>query len=252
MSHATVYGSLNRLDAPLLVDNVHDPVEGSFKAAIFGFSDGITTSISLVLGVALTHQPHATVVVTGMAGLFAGASSMACGEWLGAQAEKDCHVRELEHERQHLQQIPAEEARHMKTILESYGLSSRTADAVNQDVAALPLERQVVFHGKFELGIEIEDGEGNSPLRTACTMWWCFALGALVPVLPWMLTPVYETAVLGSMAGSVAGMATITLYQVRKNYRAFPCKLVRQVLITGMAVGLTILFDAWFTHKRKG
>ena len=93
----TVYGSINGDHAAPLagIQNVHNTVDATFKAAIFGFSDGLTTSINLVLGVALAHQDRGTVVITGMAGLFAGASSMACGEWLSAQAESDSHAEEL-------------------------------------------------------------------------------------------------------------------------------------------------------------
>ena len=138
--------------APLVVHNEHQQIGESFKAAVFGFSDGLTTSMNLVLGVALTRQSHAVVVFTGLAGMFAGASSMACGEWLSARAENDSQRRELEREADHLRTIPAEEAAHMKQILLQYGLGPRTADAVNADIAALPLERQVTFHGKFELG----------------------------------------------------------------------------------------------------
>lgn len=241
---ATTYGSIN---APLVVENVHDKVDGTFKAAIFGFSDGLTTSLNLVLGVALVHRAHATVVLTGMAGLFAGASSMGCGEWLSAQAESDSHAKELETERMHLQSIPREEAAHMKQILESYGLTAATADAVNRDVAALPLERQIIFHAKFELGIDMDDR--HYPIRNAITMWLSFVLGAFIPVLPWILTPVFRTAIAGSVGGGMMGMVGISVYQARGQY-AFLCRImVRQIIVTSLAVGLTVAFDMCFTES---
>jgi VIT1/CCC1 family predicted Fe2+/Mn2+ transporter len=229
---------------PLVVHNDHDHVEVSFKAAVFGFSDGLTTSINLVLGVALTHQSHAVVVFTGLAGLFAGASSMACGEWLSARAEFDLQRRELELETVHLQTIPGEEAVHMKKILQHWGISSATADAVNADVAALPLMRQVAFHGKFELGIETEaEGTCCESVQSAVVMWCCFALGALLPLLPWLLTASSRLALLGSVGSTGVGLVGIAVYQVRGQYHALPLTLLRQITLTTIAVGLTVGFN---------
>ena len=116
-------------------------------------------------------------------GLLAGASSMACGEWLSMRAEQECHDRELRRERDHLQTMPEVEAKHMKEILTSAGLCEETADAVNRDVARLPIDKQVAFHGQFELGIEVDDGgrKCGADLRSAATMWLSFALGAALP-----------------------------------------------------------------------
>ena len=238
--------SLNGETAPLIVKNVHDHVEDSFKAAVFGFSDGLTTSMNLVLGVALAHQTHEVVVFTGLAGLFAGASSMACGEWLSVRAERDMQQRELEQEAVHLREIPHEEAEHMKGILQGYGLSAGTADAVNADVAALPLERQVAFHGKFELGLDMEEEGGAASLRSAAAMWVCFALGAIIPLLPWLLTQSSRTALQGSVGGSAAGLVGIAVYQVRGHYGALPLVVFRQVAVTALAVGLTVGFNLAF------
>ena len=241
--------SLNGENTPLVVKNEHHPVEDSFKAAVFGFSDGLTTSLNLVLGVALTHQTHQVVVFTGLAGLFAGASSMACGEWLSAQAERDTHRHELAQEALHLRSIPQEEAAHMREILLGYGLTPATADAVNRDVAALPLDRQVIFHGKFELGLEDLDLDERScgvSLRSAVAMWLCFVLGALIPLLPWLLTSNSHLALLGSVAGSASGLVGVSVYQVRGNYRALPVAMLRQAAITIVAVGLTVGFNYAF------
>ena len=231
---------------PLLdaAQNVHNHVGDSFKAAVFGFSDGLTTSISLVLGVALLHQDARAVVMTGMAGLFAGAASMACGEWLSQQAEKDSHLRELERERTHLRTIPTEEARHMKQILVEHGLSSATADAVNRDVAHMDLAGQVAFHGKFELGIELDDDAYG--WRGAVTMWFSFVIGAFIPICPWMLTSHFSTAVAGTAGGSALGMAAISAYQVRGRWAALPRAYARQACVVAAAAGLTVLFNDIF------
>ena len=102
---------------PPQIHNEHHETETTFKAAVFGFSDGLTTNITLILGVAVAHPLHSTIVLTGLASTFAGAASMACGEWLSAKAESDNHHAELQVERSHLQAIPQEEARHMNEDL---------------------------------------------------------------------------------------------------------------------------------------
>jgi VIT1/CCC1 family predicted Fe2+/Mn2+ transporter len=204
----------------------------------------LTTSITLVLGVACSHQPHSTIVLTGLAGLFAGASSMACGEWLSARAEQDTHIRELAKERWHLQTIPQEEAAHMKAILQQYGLRETTADAINADLAALPIAQQAIFHGKFELGLDVDEA-GTAPWRNALAMWFFFVLGAFIPLCPWLWTTHFNTACIGSAAGSFLGLVAISVYQARGHCQQIPGTLLRQIIITSIAVGVTIVLDMW-------
>ena len=232
-------------------EHVHEERESSFKAAVFGFSDGLTTNINLVIGMycALSGHPNAAELVkmTGMAGLFAGASSMACGEWLSAKAEDELNDRELAHERWHLTNIPTCEHKHMKKLLQSHGLSAETADAINKDVASLPIERQVAFHGKFELGIDEDDS--NSPFKNAVYMWICFAIGALIPVLPWFLTDDTATAFIGTIVGSALGIVGTSVYQVRGHYPSLPKTLIRQLFVSAIAVGATSGFNVAFQHS---
>ena len=249
-----LYGSIQAEDTPLL-ENKHEVADGSFKAAVFGFSDGLTTNISLVLGIALAHQDHRAVVLVGMAGLFAGASSMACGEWLSERAERDSHRRQLELEESHLRQIPDEEARHMREILVECGLSRVTADLVNNEVMKLPIPQQLAFHAKFELGIDPEVSAVStcSALRNAATMWLAFALGALVPVLPWIVLPEdpgrRPASLWASVVASLFAMVLATLYQVQGHYRDMVMVMMRQVLVTALAVGCTVLFEHLFSRK---
>lgn len=234
-------------------ENEHDNIQGNFKAAVFGFSDGLTTNLNLILGIYATisrtysnEEITRTVILLGMAGLFAGASSMACGEWLSAKAEHDFQHRELQVEAQHLKQITSIEQQHMKKLLESYGLSASTANSVNSDLALLPLSRQVQFHAKFELGIDVDDED--SPLKNALCMWVCFVCGALLPLMPWFLTSSVKLAFAGSIAGSLVGWLGISLFQVRGHYRALPRTFLRQVVVGGLAIGVTVMSNLIFTH----
>ena len=252
------YGSLQvQEDQPLLssveAENDHDGIDGSFKAAIFGFSDGLTTNLNLILGIFATisrtyssDDIQHTVILLGMAGLFAGASSMACGEWLSAKAEYESSRRELQVEARHLRNITRVEQQHMKQLLETYGLSGETADSVNRDLSRLPIDRQVKFHGKFELGIDVDGRE--SPLKNALCMWVCFVCGALIPLLPWFLTSSVCVAFWCSIAGSVAGWLCISLYQVRGHYRDLPRTFLRQVVVGTLSVGVTVLANLVFVR----
>ena len=169
---------------------------------------------------------------------------MASGEWLSAQAEQARNKRQLDHERWHLTNIPNTEHAHMKEILLSMGLSGETADAVNRDVAALPIDKQVRFHGRFELGIE-EDEE--NPIKNSLYMWVCFAIGALLPVLPWWITDDHRNAFIGTIVATVVGVAMTSLYQVRGHYDHLASTLLRQVVVTAVAVGVTVGFNVAFT-----
>lgn len=242
-----LYGTIQQRE-PLVRNDQHShTVDDTFKAVVFGFTDGLVTNMSLVLGIALARQDQGAVVLVGMAGLFSGAFSMACGEWLSDRAERDRNRRQMDLERLHLQRIPDEEARHMKEILTSHGVSPATADLVNRDVMALPIERQLRFHGRFELGID-PDYQTPQPccasLRTAAAMWLAFAVGALVPVLPWMVLPGRRRdALAGSVLGSLCAVLCATLYQVRGHYRDLAPVLLRQVAVSALAVGCTLLFQ---------
>ena len=207
---------------------------------------GMYMALSNTTAHGVTDPAHVShlVTMTGLAGLFAGASSMASGEWLSAQAEQAQNKRELDHERWHLTNIPHIEHAHMKEILLSMGLSSETAEAVNRDVAALPIDDQVKFHGRFELGIEQDD---ENPLKNSLYMWVCFAIGALLPVLPWWITYNHRNAFIGTIVATVIGVAMTSLYQVRGHYNHLASTLLRQVLVTAVAVGVTVGFNVAFT-----
>eukprot|EP00937_MAST-01D_sp_MAST-1D-sp2_P001085 g1085.t1 len=236
-------------------EHTHEEADGTFKAAVFGFSDGLCTNVNLVLGVymaALAHsgdpyEVNRLVTMTGLAGLFAGASSMASGEWLSAQAEDDQEQRELAHEAWHHEHMPEAEDRHMKEILTEAGLSDAVADAVNRDVRKLPLQRQVDFHARFEMGIEVNGSD--SPLKNAACMWLCFAFGALLPVLPWWLTASHRLAFMGTVIATIAGVGLTSVYQVRGHWTALPKTLVRQLIVTAIAVGVTVGFNVLFTKS---
>ena len=257
-----LYGSIQITDPdPLLPQqrdkgasiNVHDDVHSSFKSAIFGFSDGLTTNINLILGVYCAISHHAapevarTVVLLGITGLFAGASSMACGEYLSSKAEEDSHRRELEIERRHLETIPQIERDHMKGLLKSRGLQDTTVEAVLNDVAALDLDRQVEFHARYELGIDPDDLHASA--SNALWMWLFFTFGALIPLVPWLICTDITWAFNASICGSVMGFVLISMYQVKGCWASFPRTLLRTLVLSAISVSLTVGANILITRR---
>jgi VIT1/CCC1 family predicted Fe2+/Mn2+ transporter len=158
---------------------------GSMRAAIFGMNDGLVSNLSLILGVAGAGVEPRTVVVTGFAGLLAGAFSMAAGEYTSVASQRDLLTRQVEMERREIAEAPEEEAAELALIFKQKGLSteqaSRTAAEIlkNPESAADTLVRE-------ELGLDPTDL--GSPRGAAASSFVMFSVGALVPLVPFLLT----------------------------------------------------------------
>jgi VIT1/CCC1 family predicted Fe2+/Mn2+ transporter len=158
---------------------------GSIRAAIFGMNDGLVSNLSLILGVAGAGVEPRTVVVTGFAGLLAGAFSMAAGEYTSVASQRDLLTRQVEMEKREIEEAPEEEAAELALIFKQKGLSteqaSRTAAEIlkNPDSALDTLVRE-------ELGLDPNDL--GSPMGAAVSSFAMFSVGALVPLIPFLLT----------------------------------------------------------------
>jgi VIT1/CCC1 family predicted Fe2+/Mn2+ transporter len=175
---------------------------GSIRAAIFGMNDGLVSNLSLILGVAGAGVEPRTVLLTGFAGLLAGAFSMAAGEYTSVASQRDLLQRQVELERREIAEAPEEEAAELALIFKQKGLSteqaSRTAAELlkNADSAADTLVRE-------ELGLDPTDL--GSPVGAAVSSFAMFSVGALVPIVPFLLTT-------GPLAvGVSAGLAFLVL-----------------------------------------
>lgn len=158
---------------------------GSIRAAIFGMNDGLVSNLSLILGVAGAGVEPRTIVVTGFAGLLAGAFSMAAGEYTSVASQRDLLARQVAMEKREIEEAPEEEAAELTLIFKQKGLSteqaSRTAAELlkNPDSAADTLVRE-------ELGLDPDDL--GSPMGAALSSLAMFSVGALVPLLPFLVT----------------------------------------------------------------
>ena len=158
---------------------------GTLRAVIFGVSDGLVSNLSLVMGVtgAASHQPS-FILLAGIAGLLAGAFSMAAGEYISMQSQRELFERQIELERAELEAMPDEERRELAGVYRAKGFTADEADRIadrlfrDPDAALDTLVRE-------ELGLDPD--ELGSPWGAAAGSFTAFGIGAAVPVLPYLV-----------------------------------------------------------------
>lgn len=189
----------------------------ALRAAVLGANDGLVSNFSLVMGVAGAEVAGGTILLTGLAGLLAGAISMALGEWISVQSSRELYQKQIAVEKDEIEQSPGEEAEELALIYQARGLEEGAAHALaqqiisNQDTALEALARD-------ELGIDPEE-LGGSAWEAAIASFLLFAVGAIVPVLPYLFGASGLTAVAISAAFSAVGLfgigSAITLFTGR-------------------------------------
>ncbi|MDA8297879.1 MAG: VIT1/CCC1 transporter family protein [Actinomycetota bacterium] len=168
-----------------LPDHHHRDVRGGgLRAAVFGVSDGLVSNVSLVLGTAGAHPGAGIIRLAGLAGLFGGAFSMAVGEYVSMRAQREAFERELSIEREELRRRPEFERRELARIYERRGIEREVAAQLAAELMADP-DVALETHAREELGIDPD--ELGAPLQAAGSSFITFALGALVPLLPFLL-----------------------------------------------------------------
>lgn len=157
---------------------------GTVRAAIFGMNDGIVSNLALVLGVAGAGASSHSLVLTGLAGLLAGAGSMAVGEYTSVASQRDLLLRQIDLERREIAEAPEEEAAELALILERKGLRPEHAASAAGEILRNP-EAGLDTLVREELGLDPDDL--GSPLRAAGSSFAMFAIGAVVPLVPFLL-----------------------------------------------------------------
>jgi vacuolar iron transporter family protein len=245
-SHARIFRSLQTpggsggVVGPLLaqLEGRHRNTGGgnALRAAVLGSSDGLTSNLSLVMGVAGADVTSHAVLLTGFAGLLAGALSMAIGELLSVQSARELYSKQIETERQELATVPEEEREELSLIYQAKGLEVEAADRLadriigEKDTALDTLARE-------ELGIDPEQ-LGGSAWEAAIASFLLFAIGAIIPVVPFIFIG-GTAAIIISIAVSIVGFvligAGISLTTGVSLLRSGP----RQVLMGLIAAGIT-------------
>jgi VIT1/CCC1 family predicted Fe2+/Mn2+ transporter len=156
---------------------------GAARAAVFGVSDGLVSNVSLILGMAGAASDQPGIVrLAGLAGLIAGSVSMAAGEFVSMKAQRELFERELDMERREIRRRPLVEQAELADIYRSRGVSPDIAQQLAGEMMRDP-DLALETHAREELGID--PGSLGSPNRAAASSFVTFALGALVPLLPW-------------------------------------------------------------------
>ncbi len=157
---------------------------GNLRAAVFGVNDGLVSNASLILGVAGANPDPHTVLLTGIAGLTAGAFAMAAGEYVSVQSQRELYEHQIGLEREELKQYPEAEAQELALIYAAKGLPTREADRLAHRLIADP-EHALDTLAREELGLNPD--ELGSPWGAAISSFVSFATGAALPLVPYML-----------------------------------------------------------------
>lgn len=189
---------------------------GWLRATVLGANDGIVSTASLVVGVAAASASHADILVTGVAGLVAGAMSMAAGEYVSVHSQADTENADLSRERAELEADPAAERRELAAIYVGRGLESGLA----QQVAEQLMQRDALgAHARDELGIS--ETLSARPIQAALASAASFAVGAALPLAVTALAPgtsliawvsgtsLAFLAILGAVAARVGGAGVL-------------------------------------------
>jgi VIT1/CCC1 family predicted Fe2+/Mn2+ transporter len=208
----------------------------SLRAAVLGANDGLVSNFCLLMGVAGAGSSERAVVLTGIAGLIAGACSMALGEWLSVSNARELAATQIEREREEIEQTPAAEQHELALILQAKGLPKPEAQQAagrimgNKSAALDMLVRE-------ELGIDPEELGGN-PWTAAGVSFALFSVGALVPVIP-LAALSGRTAISACIAASGVALAGIGVLTSLFNGRSPWFSGARQVVFGCAAAAVT-------------
>ena len=164
----------------------HRSVGGNaLRAAVLGANDGLCSNLALVMGVAGASIDNHAILITGLAGLLAGACSMALGEWVSVTSSRELAQREIRIEASELREDPEGEGEELKLIYEAKGLSPKEADTMARRLLS---DRTTAIDAlaREELGIDPKE-LGGSAWEAAVSSFVLFALGAVVPILPFLI-----------------------------------------------------------------
>jgi VIT1/CCC1 family predicted Fe2+/Mn2+ transporter len=213
ISRSPVRGGMEGGALAALEGRHHATGGNALRAAVLGSNDGMVSNLSLVMGVAGASPEGNAVLIAGIAGLLAGAISMALGEWLSVQSSRELYANQIKIETMEIERNPQEEIEELALIYEARGLPVEQAVTLatrimeNKESAIQTLARE-------ELGID-PDELGGSAWEAALTSFLLFALGAIVPLFPFIFWS-GMTAVLLSIAFSTVGLfilgAVVTLF----------------------------------------
>ena len=208
---------------------------GALRASVFGISDGLVSNLSLVVGVAGAGTAGGTVLLAGVAGLLAGAFSMAAGEFVSMRSQRELFERQIELERMELETHPEEEREELALIYRAKGIPKADADRLADTIIA---DREVALDTLAREELGLDPSELGSPWAAAAGSFLSFAVGALVPVLPYLFargTLTIVPAIVLSALALFAVAASLSLFTGRNPLYSG----VRMLALATVAAGAT-------------
>lgn len=206
---------------------------GWLRAAVLGTNDGLLSTASLMVGVAAASAGSAQLILTGVAGIAAGAMSMAAGEYVSVSSQADSEKADIERERRELEADPAHERRELAAIYVARGLSDSLALDV---VDALSARDALEAHTRDELGIT--DMSSANPVQAALASAASFTAGGLAPLLAALIVPA-TSVLLGIVAVAVVMLAFLGAAGARAGGAPLVPAIVRVVVWGSVAMAVT-------------
>lgn len=178
---------------------------GNLRAAVFGVNDGLVSNTALILGVAGANAGNHVILLSGVAGLLAGAFSMAAGEYVSVRSQRELYEYQIGLEREELAEYPEEEAEELALIYAARGLPKDDARELAQRITADPA-RALDTLAREELGLD--PSSLGSPLGAAQSSFAAFAIGAALPLMPFALASGWVAL------GAAVALAALALFSV--------------------------------------
>ncbi len=213
---------------------------GNLRAAVFGVNDGLISNASLIMGIAGATADSQIIVLSGAAGLIAGAFSMAAGEYVSVRSQREMYEYQIGLEREELEHYPEAEAEELALIYEARGHAREEAASMAKNLIADP-EKALVALAREELGLNPEDL--GSPWGAALFSFFSFAAGAVIPLVPFLVAEGAASLVAAAVATGVALFAigaALSLFTGRSALRSG----LRMLAIGAGAGGFTYLIGA--------
>ncbi len=220
----------------------------ALRAAVLGASDGLLSNFNLVMGVAGAELSEKNILLTGFAGLLAGSISMALGEWISVKSSRELYQKQIRTEKDEIATAPEEEVEELVLIYQARGMDEATAHQIATRLMSNPATALDAL-ARDELGINPEE-LGGSAWEAATTSFLLFALGAIVPVIPFIFlsgsTAIIASAILSAVGLFAVGSA-ITLFTGRSILYSgirqvlFGLAAAAAVFLVGHLIGVSIL-----------
>jgi len=228
------------------VGHTHADVSGgALRASVFGGMDGLVTNIALIAGVGAAGASPSFIVLTGLAGLVAGAFSMAMGEYTSVKTQNEQLDREWVKEREEIHTHPEAEERELASMFRTMGMSKAIAAAAARDVHCDP-EHAALIHVTQELGLDPRDKP--SPRVAAVSSFITFSTGAVIPLIPYLLG--FASLVAGLtvgglgllVAGALASLSTVVPWWLSAlRQLAFGAVAAGATYLVGLALGVSVV-----------